>query len=136
MTPKQIALVQQSFRIIDTKTEQIGDAFYTHLFTLNPNLRQLFDTDMAGMKRKFLELLSTLIGDLEMSQRMQPAIVQLGQRHVDYGVHAEDYRTGGEALLAALAEVLGDQWTVEMADAWRSVYGHIEKTILDSSYSS
>ncbi len=42
-----------------------------------------------------------------------------------YGVRDRDFRTGGEALLWAIAQTLGDDFTPEVRDAWAEAYTRV-----------
>ena len=44
-------------------------------------------------------------------------------RHVQYGVVDEDYDVVGTALLQALSDTLGHQFTPTVEAAWVEVYG-------------
>ena len=63
-----------------------------------------------------------------------PELQALGAKHVEYGVLAENYHVVGQALLATLAAGLGDEWTLQVAEAWTTVYDVITKTMIGSNY--
>jgi methyl-accepting chemotaxis protein len=48
MTPEQIVLVQESFRKMATSADQAAEIFYNNLFELDPELRGLFPSRVAG----------------------------------------------------------------------------------------
>jgi methyl-accepting chemotaxis protein len=47
-----------------------------------------------------------------------PALDQMGQSHVGYGVTADMYPFVSYSLLHTLAGYFGEQWTAEMATTW------------------
>jgi len=57
----------------------------------------------------------------------------LGARHVGYGVRVADYRTVGDALLAALAAVLGDSFDTPTREAWILAYNLVAETMLEGA---
>ena len=57
----------------------------------------------------------------------------LGVRHAGYGVRAADYRTVGDALLAALAVVLGDSFDAPTREAWDIAYNLVAETMLEGA---
>ena len=59
----------------------------------------------------------------------------LGARHVGYGVRASDYRVLGDALLAALAAVLGDGFDAAR-EAWALAYNLVAETMLEGAASA
>ena len=54
-------------------------------------------------------------------------------RHVTYGVQAADYQTVGDALLAALAAVLGDSFDASTREAWTLAYNLVAETMLEGA---
>ena len=57
----------------------------------------------------------------------------LGARHVGYGVRAADYQTLGDALLAALAAILGDSFDAPTREAWALAYNLVAETMLEGA---
>ncbi len=49
-------------------------------------------------------------------------LVALGRRHRDYGVREADYDRVREALLGAIANVIGDSFTRDVRSAWEEAY--------------
>jgi hemoglobin-like flavoprotein len=120
MTPEQIALVQSSF-------DRLG------LFRQHPDLRALFTTDMAEQEVKFAEKLALIVKAMPRLAELVSHTQTLGARHVGYGVRAVDYRSVGDALLAALAAVLGDAFDAATSEAWTLAYNLVAETMLDSA---
>ena len=50
-------------------------------------------------------------------------LLELGVKHVSYGVKPEYFPSMGRALLYAVKEREGDHYTEEVKDAWVEVYG-------------
>jgi hemoglobin-like flavoprotein len=58
--------------------------------------------------------------DIEM---LTDILLELGQKHVHYGVQPEYFPTMGNALIQAVKDVLGDEhFTTEIKDSWVEVY--------------
>jgi hypothetical protein len=49
-------------------------------------------------------------------------ILELGGKHVVYGVKASHYDPMGRALISTLQEILGDRFTQQQKDSWLEVY--------------
>jgi hemoglobin-like flavoprotein len=49
-------------------------------------------------------------------------LMELGQRHVGYGVRPDHYRMVGAVLLETFADFLGRHWTHAHHDAWTKGY--------------
>ncbi len=57
----------------------------------------------------------------------------LGARHDGYGVRAADYQTVGDALIAALAAVLGDDFDGPTREAWQLAFSIVAETMLEGA---
>ena len=75
-----------------------------------------------------------------MRLRRDPLRVQrrsrrtLAKRHVSYGAKPRHYPVVGAALLWTLEKGLGDGWTPEVADAWRTAYGTLSGYMISEAY--
>jgi hemoglobin-like flavoprotein len=136
MTPEQITLVQQSFERIGPDLSVLSTQFYQELFARDPALRALFTTDMALQKVRFSDKLTEIVRAIPHLDELLAHTRALGARHVGYGVRVADYRTVGEALLAALAAVLGDSFDDETRDAWDIAYNLMAETMLEGAASA
>ena len=69
-----------------------------------------------------MSTLSYAIHGLSRLDVITPVIDQLGRDHVRYGVLDEHYSSVKEALLFALGQTLGDDYTPEVESAWAEAY--------------
>jgi hemoglobin-like flavoprotein len=122
MTPRQIELVQASFRRVAPNSDRVADLFYDRLFGVTPDLRAMFPSDLSAQKEKLAQMLGTAIGNLHQLYTIMPTIRELGARHVGYGVTVPHYALVGGALLWAIEKELGSEFTPELRTAWTEVY--------------
>ena len=123
MNAKQISLVQNSFKQVVPIAQPASVLFYAHLFELDPSLRGLFNmTDIIEQGRKLMATLGMAVSYLTSLEQLLPTVQLLGLKHVDYGVKAADYDTVGQALLWMLAQVLEEDFTLEVETAWTATY--------------
>ena len=133
MGPERIDLVQKSFvSVIPIKT-LAAELFYKRLFELDPQVASLFTGDMVEQGNKLMGAMAMVVGGLKNWGRIEPAIRELGQRHVGYGVKPEHYQTVAEALLWTLEQGLGDAFTDEVKEAWTAAYAAISTTMVDAA---
>ena len=136
MTPEQITLVQSSFERAVPELPALATRFYQELFGLNPALRALFTTDLALQKVRFAEKLTEIVRSMPRLGELLGHTRALGVRHAGYGVRAVDYRTVGDALLGALAAVLGDSFDAATQEAWAIAYNLVAETMLEGAASA
>ena len=133
MTPEQITLVQSSFERLGPQLPAMATRFYQELFARDPALRPLFTTPLAKQEVRFAEKLTEIVRAMPRLDELLIHTRALGARHVGYGVRAVDYRTLGDALLAALAAVLGDSFDVCTREAWALAYNLVAETMLEGA---
>jgi len=130
-------LLEQSFAAMARRGDELVDIFYRRLLAEHPELAPLFaHLDMARQKRMLLAALQLIVGNLRCPAILEPMLRRLGARHVDYGAREEHYPAVGGALLGALAEVGGDDWNDELAEAWAEAYREISRHMLAGTFVS
>ena len=133
VTESERELVQASF----AKVEAIAAAaklFYQRLFELEPEIKPLFKgIKMAEQRTKLMQTLAVAVNGLDRLDEIASAIESLGVRHVEYGVTEDHYATVGEALLWALEQGLGPDFTPEVSAAWASVYGLLSSVMIGAA---
>jgi hemoglobin-like flavoprotein len=133
MTPEQITLVQTSFDRLGPQLPAMATRFYEELFARDPALRAMFTIPLAEQEVKFAEKLTELVRAMPRLDELLAHTRALGARHVGYGVKTADYQTLGDALLAALAGVLGDRFDAATREAWALAYNLVAETMLDGA---
>jgi len=136
MTPEQITLVQTSFERLGPDLPTLATRFYEELFARDPALRAMFTIPMAEQKVKFTEKLTEIVWSMPRLDELLGHTRALGARHVGYGVRATDYRVLGDALLTALAAVLGDSFDDATREAWALAYNLVAETMLEGAASA
>jgi hemoglobin-like flavoprotein len=129
MTPRQITLVQGSWKDVLSVSETAAQLFYLRLFALDPSLRPMFKGEIREQGRKLIAMMSVAVNGLARIETLTPVIEALGRRHAGYGVKDEHYATVAAALLWALEQGLGARFTPDVRDAWSAAYGLLASTM-------
>jgi hemoglobin-like flavoprotein len=122
MTPDQVKLVQESFKKVVPIADKAADLFYDRLFTIAPEVRSLFPTDLSEQKKKLMQVLATAVTNLHQVEKVLPAVEELGRRHVAYGVTEKHFEPVGAALLWTLEQGLGPDFSPPVKAAWTETY--------------
>ena len=131
MTEAEIRLVKQSWRTLRAIDPTIvGDLFYSKLFMANPSLRNMFPKKMDDQYRKLMDMLSIIIARLDHIDELNEDIAAMARRHVHYGVRPAHYKLVGNALLWTLRQGLGQDWTLEVEQAWTKCYSNLADTMM------
>ena len=133
VTAEQKTLVQASFVDIASIGDDAAVLFYQKLFELDPSLRPMFPGEMAGQRKKLLQMLTAAVKGLDRLEQLVPVVQDLGRRHGGYGVKESHYDTVGAALLWTLQAGLGKSFTPEVKAAWVAVYGLLSMTMKDAA---
>ncbi len=96
--------------------------FYGRLFQLDPSLRPLFHADMKRQGEKLLATLDSIVASLDDLSGLMPVARALASRHVGYGAQPAHYDTVGEALVWAVGQIVGPDFTEADRQAWRRAY--------------
>lgn len=131
MTPRQVALVQESFWALVPDANEAAAVFYQRLFDIDPTTRPLFAaSNMPVQGRKLMETLGVVLVGLTRPETVVPAAEALARRHLAYGVQAPHYASVGAALLWMLEQRLGGRFTPEVAAAWQAAYALLSGVML------
>ncbi len=133
MTPAQIGHVRRSFSLVEPIAQKAAALFYDNLFAADPNLRRLFQGNMAQQGARLMNMISTAVDLLEEPDALMPALRKLGARHVNYDVRDEHYATVGGALLKTLKQGLGDAYTDDVHTSWVALYGVVSHTMMEAA---
>jgi nitric oxide dioxygenase len=133
MTPAQIAIVRQQFGWIAPQKDAFASLFYDKLFAANPTLRPIFPVDMRPQRTKLVSALAHVILSLDNLGAVLDDVRTLGMRHAGYGVVADHYAAVGEALLATLADTLGNRFDAAAEAAWALAYGTLADAMIEAA---
>lgn len=133
VTPQQKRLIRDSFSEISELSEAVAQLFYGRLFELAPEVRPMFRADIVVQGRKLMDMLTTLVGNLEHFEELEPMLRALGQRHVGYGVKPEQYATMSAALIWAIGIALEDEFSPELRAAWTDLIQAVSAVMKDGA---
>ena len=134
MTPATIALVQDSFAKVEPIAAVAGQAFYSRLFEIAPEVRPMFAGDMTEQASKLMTTLGLVVKGLTNLDAIVPVAENLARAHVDFGVTKEQYAPVGAALIDTLQGRLGDDFTPEVKAAWLDAYTTLSTVMINAAY--
>ncbi len=128
-SPKQIALVQDSMKLIEPIAEQAAELFYQRLFQIAPELRPMFATDIKPQEEKLIKTLQMAVTSLTNLELLVPKLEQLARQHKNYGVKKSHFDPVNQALLYTLEQGLGANFSNELRHAWQKVMALIQSSM-------
>ena len=133
LTPRQIALAQNTWLEVASDEEKAAKLFYDHLFEIYPDVRPLFSTNMTIQRLKFMAILTTVVESLGNLESLRGEVEAMGKRHKAYGADSAHYPAVGEVLIKTLGELLGPKFTPEVKTAWTAVYTRLAEIMIEAS---
>jgi hemoglobin-like flavoprotein len=126
--------LETSFDLIAPRGDELVDIFYARLFATAPSVEPLFaNTDLRRQKVALLGTLVLLRKSLRDLGSIVSKLRELGARHVAYGAAPAHYPVVGEVLIASMAELAGDAWRPEYAQAWAAAFEIVAGAMLDGA---
>jgi hemoglobin-like flavoprotein len=130
MDAKQIELVQRTFEErVRPIAQEVGEIFYLRLFEMEPSLKPLFKGDIKRQGQMLMTAIGLAIQSLDQPDKVAIATKDLGVRHAGYGVQPGYYNIFGAALIWALEQVMGPDFTPEVKEAWGEAYAILAKAM-------
>jgi hemoglobin-like flavoprotein len=132
MTPSQIALVRQSWQLVERDREAVARGFYERLFAIAPELRPMFGGNLEAQGTKLMATLHVVVEHIDRLVPLLPTLRELAIRHLQWGVRAEHYEHIGAALMWTLEQAgpLGD----DGRRAWAQAYTLLAAAMKEAAY--
>ena len=129
-----IATIKSTVPVLEVYGTEITKRFYNMLFKNHPELLNIFNH--ANQKQgKQQEALANAVyaaaKHIDQLEAILPIVKQVAHKHRSLGVKPEHYPIVGEHLLKAMKEVLKDDATEEILQAWEEAYGVIANVFIE-----
>ncbi|WP_438489671.1 globin domain-containing protein [Streptomyces sp. S186] len=128
LSEQSAPVIKETLPVVGAAIEEITALFYRRLFEARPELlRDLFNrgNQANGEQRQALAgSIAAFAGMLleHPGTRPDAMLARIAHKHASLGVTSDQYKLVNEHLLAAVADVLGEAVTPEVAAAWDEVY--------------
>ena len=125
--------LKRSWAQVANYGDQVALRFYSRLFVMAPETRDMFPLAMGAQRDRLVAALGHTVSHVDDLERLVPYLQQLGRDHRKFGVIADHYGPVGESLLATLADFLGQEWSPDLAHDWAEAYGLVARTMIDAA---
>lgn len=135
LTPGQIKIVKSTAPLLKKHGEEITMLFYKNMLAAHPELQNIFNrtSQATGSQPRALAnavfAYATYIDDLE---KLTEAVRRITTKHASLIVKPEQYDIVGKYLIEAVATVLGDAVTTEVAEAWTVAYAELARILINA----
>lgn len=136
VTKNETALLQASYARMAARHRTAAQDFYGRLLAIAPELRPAARHELGGNGQMFMATLGMLVRGLCETPALLPVAASLAERYLTFGADAERLPRIGEALLATIADTLGDDLSAEAQRAWALAYDALCDGLTDTATAS
>ncbi len=127
LSPESEAVVKATAAVVAEHAVEITSRFYPSMFKSHPELLNLFNQGNQANGEQRQALASAVVAYATQlvtpdAPSFSPVMQRIAHKHVSLGIRPEQYTIVGHHLMKAVAEVLGEAVTPEVARAWDEVY--------------
>jgi nitric oxide dioxygenase len=127
LSAESAAVVRATAGVVAEHAEQITARFYPSMFAARPELLRVFNQGNQATGEQSRALAASVVAyAVHLIDPDAPpfdhVLSRIAFKHVSLGIRPEQYTIVGHHLLGAVAEVLGEAVTAEVASAWDEVY--------------
>ena len=128
LSEKSRPIIEATLPVVGENINKIAGRFYQHLFDEHPELldglfnrgNQAEGTQQQALAGSVAVFASALVGHPD--RLPEHLLSRIAHKHASLGLRPEQYQVVHDNLLWAVADVLGDAVTPEVAAAWSEVY--------------
>lgn len=131
---KTISIMKSIVPVLQDKGVEITKNFYATMFENNPEVKPMFDMDKQKSGSQPVALANAILAsakNIDNLEAIMPAVQSIGKRHVEVNVLPEHYPIVGKNLIIAIKNVLGDDATDEVIEAFEKTYEVLAETFIN-----
>lgn len=133
LSERTIALVKATVPALEAHGLDIVREMYSRMFQ-NPEIRDLFNQshhgDTGSQPRALTGAILAYANNIDNLGALAAAVERIAQKHVGLQILPDHYPHVGNALLGAIAYVLGDAATEEIMNAWGEAYWFLANILI------
>jgi len=130
MNEQTKAIIKSTAPMIKEHGETITTVMYRRLFDNYPQAKELFKNAAPDQYKKLASMVYAYAANIDNLESLQKGIDSVAKIHVDAHVLPEHYPWVGESLLGAIKEVLADQATDEVLNAWDEAFTFLSRVFI------
>lgn len=126
LTTNNIKTVKSTVPLLEAGGTAITDYFYSRMFANNPELKDIFNMSNQHTGRQKVALFEAIIAyakNIDNLSVLKHAVERIAQKHTSFHIKPEHYDIVGHHLIETLRELLREQFTAEVEEAWDNAYG-------------
>ena len=122
LSSSTVEICKATAPVLTEHGEAITTRMYEILFSTYPETRILFGDAPEEQHKILASAIVAYASNIDNIAVLGKAVEKMAQRHVKTKVKAEHYPMVGTSLLQAIQDVLGDDSTEDVINAWKEAY--------------
>lgn len=134
LSEQQTQLIKASIPALAEHGELLTRHFYQIMFRDYPQVRTLFNQTHqsdGAQQRALAGAILAYARQIGQPEALNGTIDLIVNKHVSLNILPEHYPIVGASLLQAMAEVLGDALTPELAESWEAAYWQLANLLIE-----
>lgn len=126
LTTEHITTVKSTIPLLEAGGSAITEHFYKRMFLYNPELKHIFNMTNQATGRQRTALFEAILAyakNIDNLSVLKHAVERINQKHTTFHIKPEHYQIVGLHLIETLRELLPEQFSFEVEEAWTSAYG-------------
>lgn len=128
LSAKQIEIVKSTVPLLEGAGTAITEYFYKRMFSHHPELQHIFNMSNQHSGRQPFALFASVAAyakHVDQPELLLDMVERIAHKHTSMNVLGEHYAVVGHHLIETLRELVPDQFTPEVEDAWKAAYAQL-----------
>ncbi len=133
LSTQTVDIVKATAPVVKENASTITKRFYQIMLNGYPEVRPYFNSAHQGSGKQAEALANAVVAyalNIDKLQNLGPVVNKIVAKHVALDIKAEHYPIVGACLLQAIAEILGEAITDEVAAAWSEAYNFLADILI------
>ncbi|MGI8313929.1 NO-inducible flavohemoprotein [Halobacillus mangrovi] len=125
---RTVDIIKSTVPVLAEHGEAITKHFYQKMFKDHPELKNIFNQThqkVGDQPKALADTVYAAAQHIDQLEKILPRVKEIAHKHRSLNVKPEHYPIVGEYLLIAIKDVLGENATDEIIEAWGEAYGII-----------
>ncbi|WP_297810523.1 NO-inducible flavohemoprotein [uncultured Methylophaga sp.] len=132
--PQTLQVIKATVPVLKTHGEALTRLFYQRMFENNPEVKAYFNQahQHSGSQQQALATaICAYAENIDNPEALSAAVELIAQKHASLGIKPEHYPIVGQNLLLAIKELLGDDASDDIIDAWAEAYQALAEIFIE-----
>lgn len=126
----QLHNIRRSHEAVADRGDELSERFFARLFAMQPVLRALLPRDQWQRTRDLLAGLGLVVKEIERPGSVEHLLMDFGAKAQRTGIMPQQYGMARQALLDAMRETMGAEWTEALERDWTDALNSVASVVV------